>query len=319
MLCPVMRRLRNLVAAGAVGAACVIVTGCPTETLDSGQGGGGEAGDAGGAAAELEARPDLPTVEVPAGPFIMGSDGSTQGGMDRERPRAERTTGAFAIDRTEVTNAAYALFLASEAARTHSGCHPDEPLRKDHTPSRPTPQERLWGAVEDPFGDPARADHPVVGVDWYDAYAFAAWAGRRLPNEDEWEKAARGTDGRIYPWGDDEPGAAEPLRATFRVGAEQRMTTAVGAHPEGASPYGALDMAGNVWEWTASPYLPYEGAPEGSVEASADHMVIRGGGWTSTSPFLLRAAMRDPRRRLFRSAVLGFRTVAAASPGGEQR
>jgi len=303
MVWPVIRPSRLLPA----GAAVALLTACPGETLSSGVSRGSATTDP-VAAAPVE----LPVVLVPAGPFVMGSEGSRRGGMDRELPRAQRELAAFEIDRTEVTNQAYARFLSSEAARTHAGCHPDEPRRKDHTPAQATAQERVWGAVADPFGDPARAEHPVVGVDWYDAFAFAAWAGRRLPNEDEWEKAARGADGRTFPWGEQPP---TPNLATYRSGDAASMTTPVGAHPDGASPCGALDMAGNAWEWTASPLLAYRGAPEGAP-SRPDEMVIRGGGWTSSGAFYLRAAMRDPRPRLFRSAVVGFRTVSGAPSAG---
>lgn len=301
--------------------AALLLAGCPGEGSGSAmvsQGGG--SADAGGSRAggvRLDGRPELPLVAVPEGRFVMGSGGGSAGGLDSERPRAERHTRAFWIDRTEVTNAAYAAFLASPAAREHTHCHPEEPTFKDHTPAAPTAEELAWGAVADPFGAPGRADHPVVGVDWFDAFAFAAWAGRRLPSEDEWEKAARGSDGRTWPWGEARPTAAAP-RATWRASAEGGgMTTAVGSHPDGAAPCGALDLAGNVWEWTASPFLAYEGAPEGTP-SDPEQYVIRGGGWSSASSFLLRGALREPRARTFRSAALGFRTAADAPPNATE-
>ncbi len=299
------RRTRMALAAVLLAG---LGTGCPNqgEQVVRSSDPGGSSG--GRPLTDDAPRPTLPTVAVPAGPFVMGSEGGSAGGQDCERPRAQRHTGAFWIDRTEVTNRAYAAFLASRAAKEHTVCHPNEPPHKDHTPAFPTPQEWDWGAVHDPFRGEGREEHPVVGVDWYDAYAFAAWMGRRLPSEDEWEKAARGADGRTYPWGEQRPVGDTPL-ATYRHAAARGMTTPVGARPQGASPFGALDMAGNVWEWTASPFLAYEGAPEGTPQQPEDY-VIRGGGWTSASAFLLRAAMRDARARTFRSAAVGFRTVA---------
>jgi len=244
----------------------------------------------------------------------MGSSGATQGGQDDERPLSTQTLETFTIDVHEVTNADYAVFLASDGAKAHSHCHADEPPGKDHTPAKATAAEVTIGAVPDPFGAPGRERHPVVGVDWWDAYAYAKWAGRRLPSEQEWEKAARGHDGRVYPWGNqerDDAGKFPFANAYFDAADGHACTAPVGAFPAGASPCGAQDMAGNAWEWTGSSYLAYEGAPEGTPE-DPKAWVIRGGGWNSASAFMLRAAYRLAKPRDFRSAAVGFRTAGSA-------
>ncbi len=154
-------------------------------------------------------------VLVPAGKFAMGPG------------RREVYVDAFYIDRTPVTNAQFATFLeATNYKPTDAGA------------------KRFLAHWRD--GKPPRGEdeHPVVFVSWFDARAYAAWAGRRLPTEAEWEKAARGTDGRRYPWGRAEP---RPSHANF--GRSRDKTTPVGSYPDGASPYGILDLAGNVWEW----------------------------------------------------------------------
>jgi formylglycine-generating enzyme required for sulfatase activity len=163
---------------------------------------------------------------------------------------------AFRIDRDEITTGRYAKFLAATGS-----VRPPEG----------------WEALRLPKG----SNLPVVGVDWADAAAYCAWAGRRLPTDAEWEKAARGTDERTYPWGNETPVSS---RANFGNSAPDPYSgglTDVGTHPEGQSPFGVQDLAGNVNEWTADWYA--EGLSRSDVRnpkgpASGDGRVIRGGG-----------------------------------------
>jgi formylglycine-generating enzyme required for sulfatase activity len=207
-------------------------------------------------------------VLVPAGEFLMGSEPKHDPcAQDRERPQHTLTLGDFYVARTPVTNAEYAAFV----------------LATDH----PAPAHWADGGELD-----GKADHPVVQVTWYDATAYGRWLadctgkGYRLPSEAEWEKAARGSDGRLYPWGD----AWDPPRCNTK---ESGMgdTTPVTAYEDGASPYGVLDMAGNVFEWTLSlwgtdikvpdyayPYDPWDGR-ENQGARNGVLRVIRGGGF----------------------------------------
>ncbi len=197
---------------------------------------------------EPPAMDGAPAVLVPAGRFTMGDD--------EESPRRDVFVDSFYIDRFEVTTARYARFLAA----TGSVHAPDE-----------------WETLTLPAG----GELPVVGVDWSDADAYCRWAGRRLPTEAEWEKAARGTDGRRYPWGDVQP---TPRHANF--GNASPVTygdglAAVGTHGAGDSPYGASDMAGNAGEWVADWYA--ESFASGDVRNPSgpdggEGKVIRGGG-----------------------------------------
>jgi formylglycine-generating enzyme required for sulfatase activity len=220
-------------------------------------------------------------VFVPAGEFTMGSD---DGGSD-ERPAHTVYLDAFAIDRTEVTNAQYARCVQAGA------CRPPDPSRSS--------------TRADYFADPRYADYPVIYVSWDDARAYCAWAGRRLPTEAEWEKAARGTDGRTYPWGDEWDASKAN---TDEAGPGD--TTPVGAYPQGASPYGALDMAGNVWEWVADWYGAnyYRESPGENPlgPASGAYRVVRGGSWNNYQ-WLARAAIRGRNTPGNRDDDVGFR------------
>ena len=218
------------------------------------------------------ARPPVDRLPVPAGPFVQGS----ARGDDDERPVRTTVLPAFVIDRTEVTRAAFAACVTA---------HRCKPL-PDEAPTT--------GAV---------AKLPVTNVSWSDARDFCAYAGGRLPSEAEWEKAARGTDGREFPWGSE----VACDRANWGnldgegacVGSAPGAPVAVGSYPAGASPYGALDMAGNVWEWVADKY-----------EDEPTRRVVRGGSCCSAlaAP---RAANRNAWDPEYRGADLGFRCAAA--------
>ena len=194
---------------------------------------------------------------MPAGDYAIGRDP----GETRQRIV---DVAAFELARTPVTNAQYERFVAE------------------------------GGAAAPPHW-PAPDDHPVTFVDWHEASAFCAWAGGRLPTEAEWEKAARGTDGRTYPWGDEE----DESRAAVGDGIKHGSTSPVGSHPDGASPYGLLDLAGNVWEWTSTEYPPGE-------------RVLRGGSFASPGLAWARCTMRSHSRPVRRQAHIGFRVARDA-------
>ncbi len=223
-------------------------------------------------------------VAVPAGKFTMGSN---DGDAD-ERPPHEVEVSLFLIDVTPVTNRQFARF----AAATGRGMPPEPGFDRSYTTSQP--------------------DAPVVNVSFQDAQDFAKWAGRRLPSEAEWEKAARGTDGRRFPWGNQMPGGAEALANVDGKQDGFAATSPVGAFPAGASPSGALDMAGNVWEWTFDWYDPgyyasvAPGAKDPDGPPSGSQIVLRGGSFTS-QPGDVRSANRYARGPNDRAHNVGFR------------
>jgi formylglycine-generating enzyme required for sulfatase activity len=209
------------------------------------------------------ARADM--IAVPAGPFLMGSDADEAD----ERPAHIVDLPGFYIDRLPVTNAQFARFL--DAVGLH-GSGGERFFDDDDRDARIRRRGGGWAA------DSGFENHPAVEVSWHGAHAYCAWRGGRLPNEAEWEKAARGTDARRFPWGIEAP---DPTRA--RYGAGWNETAPVGSYPRGASPHGMLDAAGNVWEWVSSAYRPYPWrADDGREDAVADVVrTTRGGGHDS--------------------------------------
>ena len=230
-------------------------------------------------------------VSVPASEFLMGSDKNkdSQAGDD-ETPQHTVYQDAFWIDQTEVTNAQYARCVAS------GQCTSPQSTKSDSRSSY--------------YGVSQFANYPVIYVDWNQAQTYCAWAGRRLPSEAEWEKAARGTDGRIYPWGD-----TAPDQSKLNFNQDQGDTTAVGSYPSGASFYEALDMAGNVSEWVNDWYSDsyYQQSPARNPPGptSAMYRVVRGGSWNNYVGFV-RSAYRDGSPPGRQNSGIGFR--CAASP-----
>jgi len=178
-------------------------------------------------------------VAVPAGTFIMGRND----GPDDERPAHSITLPAFQIDRLPVTNAQFAEFLN---ARGHSTAQGERFYDYDDNDAR---IHLVKGKY---IADRGYENHPAVESTWLGAREYCAWRGQRLPTEAEWEKAARGSDRRMYPWGD-----VAPDRTRAQFAARFNDTAPVENFPAGASPYGVLGMAGNAWHWVSSAYRPY--------------------------------------------------------------
>ncbi len=246
--------------------------------------------------ARLDFEPEW--VDIPAGPFLMGSESNDREAFMDETPKHEVNIDApFAIARTPITNLQYRVFVDATGHR----------------------QPKHWQLSE------FIGDCPVVQVNWRDALAYCAWltqalrdAGRfpaglalqvRLPTEAEWEKAARGVDGRRYPWGE-----ARPDDTLLNFANRYGGPSPVGKYPGGASPYGCLDMAGNVWEWTLSgeksyPYVANDGRER--VEERMPRRITRGGAYSSMVRHV-RCAVRNwhtPEKSGSRDAAIGFRVV----------
>jgi len=235
-------------------------------------------------------------VYVPAGEFLMGSSDADGGADDDEKPQRTVYLDRYWIDRTEVTNAQYRKCVEAGAC----------------------PQPRCWD--ESKYSAP---DQPVVCVNWDDAQAYAAWAGGQLPSEAEWEKAARGTDGRIYPWRDTFDGSRLNYCdrncagdwADTNADDGYAVAAPVGSYLSGASPYGVLDMAGNVLEWTSSLYWPYPyRSDDGREDPEAEgERVLRGNAWLSSWRNVRCADRFGVIPGLFGSSV-GFRLVVSHPP-----
>ena len=220
-------------------------------------------------------------VSIPAGPFIRGTD---QGGFD-EHPQRTLVLDAFAIDRYEVTNFQYQQFVDATGHR------------KSGPPARYAKNMSKMQGI----------NQPVVYVSWEDAEAYCHWKGKRLPTEAEWEKAMRGTDGRLWPWGNVE----QPNGANWaRVQDGHDVAASVGTVLTDKSPYGVMDGAGNVMEWVADWYAEryFEEAPERNPP-SPDHgvfRVLRGGGYATTGADI-RITSRSKMVQDFRDETIGFR------------
>ena len=213
-------------------------------------------------------------VRVPAGEFTMGSDN----GDSDEKPVHRVYLDEFYIDKFEVTNEEYAKCV-------DAGSCSENPKYDEFTDQR----------------------QPVVGVDWNQADTYCKWAGKRLPTEAEWEKAARGTDGRTYPWGEE----IDCTMANYD-NCGHNKTKPVGSYPSGASPYGAMDMAGNVWEWCADWYDNnyYCNSPSRNPTGptSGKYRVLRGGSWLDLEGYrYLRTSARDRVGPSNRLSFIGFR------------
>jgi len=214
-------------------------------------------------------------VLIPAGSFQMGCDPEHNGGYPCETDELPLHTvylDDYYIDMYEATNVQFALCVDSGACQC--------------------PATYIISSRLDYYNDPIYADFPVI-VTWYQAHDYCWWAGKRLPTEAEWEKAALGNgDARAFPWGDLSPDSS---LANFRIGSIYLVddTTQVGSYTAGASPYGVMDMSGNVWEWTSSleKAYPYHEDDGREYLACSDWRVLRGGSWASAE-FNLRTASR---------------------------
>ncbi|MDH6575143.1 ergothioneine biosynthesis protein EgtB [Kitasatospora sp. MAP5-34] len=275
-----------------------------------------------GAAALVAPAPDPCTAELPAevlipgGPFTMGTD-TEPWALDNERPAHQVDVPAFRLDTTPVSNAAYQRFIADGGYQDSRWWTPEgweHRCRAELTAplfwSRDGGQwlRRRFGTVE-----PVPGEEPVLHVSWYEADAYARWAGRRLPTEAEWEKAARHDPAtgrsRRYPWGDAEPG---PEHAN--LGQRHLQPAPVGSYPAGGSPYGVRQLMGDVWEWTASDFRPYPGfrawpyREYSEVFFGPEYKVLRGGCF-AVAPVACRGTFRNWDYPIRRQIFAGFRTA----------
>lgn len=242
-------------------------------------------------------------ITIPAGPFQMGSDAIAA--LDNERPIHWVELEAYQMDSHPVTWGQYRAFIEAGGYQTERWWSPEgwQWVRSTQV------QHPRYGANE-----PDRDQHPVCGVSWYEADAYARFVGKRLPTEAEWEKAASWNPvaqrRQTYPWGETAP-TSQVCNYFHHVGG----TTPVDRYPQGGSPYGCYDLLGNVWEWTASwfdgyrgfePY-PYRGYSQAYFDQS--HRVLKGGSW-ATRPWTLRSSFRNWYHPHVREISAGFRCAA---------
>ena len=273
---------------------------------------------------ETGGRPEAGMMSIPGGAFEMGSAGYPFA-YDNEQPPHLVEVGDFRIDKYPVTNREYAEFLAAGGYHT-SALWSDAGWRwrEENGIEYPlywAPADGGWQLREMFAVTALQPDHPVTGVSWHEAEAFARFAGKRLPTEAEWEKAAswdpQAKQKRRFAWGDELP-AYERGASAANVNLVNWGTTPVGAFAAGRSAYGGMDMTGNVWEWTATGFDGYPGfrafpyAEYSELWFDGDHRVLKGGSW-ATRAELSRCSFRNFWRPRFRIAFAGFRCAADGS------
>jgi formylglycine-generating enzyme required for sulfatase activity len=242
--------------------------------------------------------PPAGMVFVAAGPFVMGRDG----GFPDESPTHTVILSDYWIDRYEVTLREFQRFLLSQG-KVFAPLISSDSLPQDY------------------FVNPAYRDFPVVNVNWAAAREYCQFVGKRLPKEAEWEKAARGTDGRLYPWGNQwAEGRANSRETRFRSlpAANLHFTSRVGQYSDGVGPYGTMDMAGNVAEWVEDWYGPYPDNNDVPAEAyKQKYKVVRGGSWIASS-LSLTVVARDYSDPRFGYESIGFRCAADKPPASHE-
>ncbi|MEU3883321.1 MULTISPECIES: ergothioneine biosynthesis protein EgtB [Streptomyces] len=258
-------------------------------------------------------------VLVPGGPFTMGTSAEPWA-LDNERPAHEREVAAFLLDTAPVTCGAYLRFVEEGGYRDERWWAPEGwAMVREHDLEAPLFWRREAGQwLRRRFGvtEPVPDDEPVLHVSWYEADAYARWAGRRLPTESEWEKAARHDPvsgrSRRYPWGDE-----DPTPAHANLGQRHLRPARSGAYPQGRSPSGAGQLIGDVWEWTSSDFLPYPGfvafpyREYSQVFFGPGHKVLRGGSF-AVDRVACRGTFRNWDLPVRRQIFSGFRTARDA-------
>ncbi|MFI8067903.1 MULTISPECIES: ergothioneine biosynthesis protein EgtB [unclassified Streptomyces] len=258
-------------------------------------------------------------VLVPGGPFTMGTSDEPWA-LDNERPAHRREVDPFYIDTTPVTNAEYQAFIEDGGYDNERWWAPAgwAHIRKHsiHAPLFWSRDGKQWLRRRFGVTEVVPPDEPVVHVCWYEADAYARWAGRRLPTEAEWEKAARhdpaGGRSTRYPWGD-----ADPAPEHANLGQRHLRPAPAGSYPEGESPLGVRQLIGDVWEWTASDFEPYPGFQAfpykeySEVFFGPDHKVLRGGSF-AVDAVACRGTFRNWDYPIRRQIFSGFRTARSA-------
>ncbi len=276
-----------------------------------------------GIGSTMQGQDGMTLLYVPEGEFLRGSKDNDPDGLDNEKPQRSIFLDAFWIDQTEVTNEMFARFVDDTGHQTKA-----EEAGWGYAFTEETWEVTDGAEWRHPQGPNSSIEgleqHPVVQVSWNDAKTYCEWTGRRLPTEAEWEKAARGTDSRSYSWGNEEPASnlvnfcdkncSNPNSKIDSLDDGYEFTAPVGTYPDGASPYGALDMTGNVWEWNADWYAEsyYKDAPEQNPQGpdTGEQRVLRGGSWYDGMQ-KLRVIARDSYHPTNRASDYGFRCAVS--------